>query len=120
MSAVNRDGINDLVRLAHTLGRDPSRSVVSGDSISVKSPDGALLHVQAQNTCFTEITPVRGYVSIDLPKLVAVVRDPALTKLPRQQQQQHLSQRIRQLSKYPKRSSPDRHPRRRQPDGHRR
>src|SRR5262245_20359972 len=74
--------IAELVAISQWAGADVLLAQGGGGNTSVKSADGSAMSIKASGFRLAELTPDRGHLVVDLPKLLAVLRGPELTGLP--------------------------------------
>lgn len=80
---IKAEDIRDLVEISHLVGRDLLLAQGGGGNTSVKSADGKRMWVKASGLRLSEVNEDRGYVEMELPELVALVRDSGEASQPR-------------------------------------
>jgi NAD(P)-dependent dehydrogenase (short-subunit alcohol dehydrogenase family)/rhamnose utilization protein RhaD (predicted bifunctional aldolase and dehydrogenase) len=80
--AVRADDIDALLHISHSVGRDPELIAGAGGNTSVKDAAGRVMWVKASGTTLAGMGRGKGYVEVNLDKVLDALRDPALTDMP--------------------------------------
>ncbi len=72
----------DLIKISNTTGKDPALTQAAGGNTSVKTSDGKFMFIKASGTALKDMNAHRGWRKLRLDKVIGVIKDKCLAKLP--------------------------------------
>lgn len=85
----------DLIRISRRVGRDSSLVLGGGGNTSVKTADGRYMYIKASGTPIKEIAEDRGWRRLNVRSVAAIIRDPAMARLPEAAREQKIRDWLR-------------------------
>jgi rhamnose utilization protein RhaD (predicted bifunctional aldolase and dehydrogenase) len=83
----------DLIKISNTTGKDPALTQAAGGNTSVKTSDGKYMFIKASGTALKDMNAHRGWRKLRLDKVLGVIKDKQLAKLPTAKREQEILSR---------------------------
>jgi rhamnose utilization protein RhaD (predicted bifunctional aldolase and dehydrogenase) len=83
----------DLIKISNTTGKDPALTQAAGGNTSVKTDDGKYMFIKASGTALKDMNAKRGWRKLRLDKVLGVINDKQLAKLPTARREQEILSR---------------------------
>ncbi|MCL5278279.1 MAG: SDR family oxidoreductase [Planctomycetes bacterium] len=84
----------DLIRISNIVGKDPALVQGGGGNTSVKTTDGKYMYIKASGTALKDMNTAQGWRRMCLDSVLAIIRDPSITKLQTQTREVEVVNRL--------------------------
>jgi rhamnose utilization protein RhaD (predicted bifunctional aldolase and dehydrogenase) len=84
----------DLIKISNTTGKDPALTQAAGGNTSVKTDDGKYMFIKASGTALKDMNAKRGWRKLRLDKVLGVIKDKKLAKLPTAKREPQITARL--------------------------
>lgn len=81
-----------LVEISRDVGANDRLVQAGGGNTSVKSADGSRMHIKASGTGLRDMSPERGYVTMDMPPLLELLADRDVARMSDAEREPHVLQ----------------------------
>jgi rhamnose utilization protein RhaD (predicted bifunctional aldolase and dehydrogenase) len=86
--------LRDLIRISDATGKDPALVQGGGGNTSVKTDDGKYMFIKASGSALKDMNAEHGWRRLRLDKVIEIVKDKQLAKLPAQTREQEIVNRL--------------------------
>lgn len=76
------NALSVLIRISNETGKNPALTQAAGGNTSVKTSDGKFMFIKASGTALKDINAHRGWRKLRLDKVLAIIKDKRLAKMP--------------------------------------